>query len=143
MDHLVSLLQFKTSTYKYMKFKKTTLFTNSKGFAEFGEEWIELDQGTEQARLSALMQSGGYQIRQSPVGFKSEFHVSTTPQWVFILSGQMQISLQDGTSKTFSPGEHFYSNDLLPAGVTFDPKIHGHWSRQLGEMPLVTLFVRA
>jgi len=125
-----------------MKFKKITLFTNSKGFAEFGEELIELDQGSEQARLSALMQSDGFQIRQSPVGFKSEFHVSTTPQWVFILSGQMQIGLQDGTSKIFSPGEHFYSNDLLPAGATFDPKTHGHWSRQVGDTPLVTLFVR-
>jgi hypothetical protein len=126
-----------------MKFKKITLFTNSKGFAQFGEEDIELDQGSDHARLSALMQSGGYQLRHSPVGFKSEFHVSPHPQWVFILGGQMQIGLQDGTSKIFSPGEHFYSNDLLPSGATFDPKIHGHWSRQLGEEPLVTLFVRA
>ncbi len=125
-----------------MKFKKITLFTNSKGFAEFGEESVELDQGSEQARLSALMQSGGYQLRQSPVGFRSEFHVSPHPQWVFILAGQMQIFLQDGSSKIFSPGEHFYSNDLLPPGATFDPTIHGHWSRQVGDVPLVTLFVR-
>ena len=125
-----------------MKFKQITLFTNKNGFAEFGEELIELDQGSEQARLSTLMQSGGYQLRQSPVGFKSEFHVSTHPQWVFILSGQMQINLQDCSSKTFSPGEHFYSNDLLPEGATFDPKVHGHWSRQVGDSPLVTLFVR-
>jgi hypothetical protein len=26
--------------------------------------------------------------------------------------------------------------------VTFDPAVHGHWSRQLGDEPLVTLFVR-
>ena len=125
-----------------MKFKQITLFTNSKGLAEFGEQYVELNQGSEQARLSMLMQSGGYQIRHSPVGFQSEFHVSTYPQWVFILSGQMQIGLQDGSSKTFSPGEHFYSNDLLPNGATFDSKIHGHWSKQVGDSPLVTLFVR-
>jgi hypothetical protein len=127
---------------KIMKFKQIKLFTNDNGFAEFGEEWIELDQGSEQARLSALMQSGGYQLRHSPVGFRSEFHVSPHPQWVFILSGQMQIGLQDGSSKTFSPGEHFYSADLLPQGASFDPKMHGHWSRQVGDSPLVTLFVR-
>jgi hypothetical protein len=125
-----------------MKFKQITLFTNSKGFAEFGEQYVELNQVSEQARLSMLMQSGGYQLRHSPVGFQSEFHVSTYPQWVFILSGQMQIGLQDGSSKTFSPGEHFYSNDLLPNGATFDSKIHGHWSKQVGDSPLVTLFVR-
>ena len=33
-------------------------------------------------------------------------------------------------------------NYLLPQGATFDPAIHGHWSRQVGDDPLVTLFVR-
>jgi len=125
-----------------VKFKKTILFTNPQGFAEFRQEDIDLDQGSEQARLSSLMQSPGYQLRSSPVGFKSDFHVTTTPQWVFILSGQMQIGLQDGSSKTFQPGEHFYSADLLPTGSVFNPQIHGHWSRQIGDIPLVTLFVR-
>jgi hypothetical protein len=54
----------------------------------------------------------------------------------------MEIGLQGGVSRIFQPGEHFYSADLLPAGATFDPAIHGHWSRQVGADPLVTLFVR-
>jgi hypothetical protein len=77
------------------------------------------------------------------VGFRSEFHVSTHPQWVFILQGQMEIGLQDGSSKVFGPGQHFFSTDLLPEGAVFDPAVHGHWSRQLGQEPLVTVFVRA
>ena len=31
----------------------------------------------------------------------------------------------------------------LPAGAVFDPRVHGHSSRLLGDVPLVTLFVRA
>jgi hypothetical protein len=54
----------------------------------------------------------------------------------------MEIGLQDGTSRVFHPGQHFYSADLLPAGASFDPKKHGHWSRQVGDVPLQTLFVR-
>ena len=54
----------------------------------------------------------------------------------------MEIGLQDGSSRVFAPGEHFYSADVLPAGATFDPALHGHWSRQVGGEPLVTLFVR-
>jgi hypothetical protein len=54
----------------------------------------------------------------------------------------MEIGLQDGSSRVFSRGDHFYSIDTLPAGATFDAKVHGHWSRQLGDEPLVTLFVR-
>jgi hypothetical protein len=123
-------------------FTQTVLFTDADGRARFKTETIALDQGTPQSRLSALMASGGLQLRESPVGFKSEFHVTTTPQWVFILQGQMEIRLQDGSSRVFGPGEHFYSNDVLPDGATFDPQLHGHASRQVGEQALVTAFVR-
>jgi hypothetical protein len=32
----------------------------------------------------------------------------------------MEIGLQDGSSRIFGPGEHFYSADTLPAGARFD-----------------------
>ena len=120
----------------------TVLFTDTDGRARFREEPLALDEGTPQARLSELMPTQGMQLRHSPVGFRSDFHVSRHAQWVFILQGQMQIGLQDGSGKVFSAGQHFYSADLLPEGAVFDPQLHGHWSRQLGEEPLVTLFVR-
>ena len=123
-------------------FNKITLFTDTDGFARFREEPMALSEGKPQARLSQLMSSDGYQLRHSPVGFRSTFHCSDHTQWVFILSGHMEIGLQDGSSRVFSPGEHFYSADLLPAGATFDDKVHGHWSRQVGQDPLVTLSVR-
>ena len=94
-------------------------------------------------RLSPLAASSGYQLRQSPVGFRSEFHCTVHPQWLFVLSGCMEIGLQDGSTWQFGPGSHFYSADTLPEGAVFDPKLHGHWSRQVGDEALVTLFVRA
>ena len=118
------------------------LFTDTDGRARFREDTLPLPEGKPQSRLSTLMASGGYQFRHSPVGFRSEFHCTTTPQWLFILGGQMEIGLQDGSSRTFGPGEFFYSGDVLPEGATFDDKVHGHWSRQVGDEPLVTLFVR-
>jgi len=123
-------------------FLKTILFTDTDGCARFRMETIALSEGKPQTRLSQLMGSGGYQLRHSPVGFRSDFHCSENPQWVFILSGHMEIGLQDGSSRVFSAGDHFYSEDTLPAGATFDAKVHGHWSRQLGDQALVTLFVR-
>ena len=124
------------------QFTKVILFTDTDGRAKFRDEPVALPQGNPQAMLSTLFPSGGYQIRHSPVGFRSQFHCTTTPQWVFILGGQMEIGLQDGTSRIFKPGDHFYSVDVLPNGATFDAAIHGHWSRQLGTEPLTTLFVR-
>jgi len=123
-------------------FTQIILFTDTDGRARFREESIALTEGRPAAQLSPLMPSGGYQLRHSPVGFRSEFHCTENPQWVFILGGQMEIGLQDGTSRVFSPGEHFYSADVLPAGSTFDATLHGHWSRQVGTEPLVTVFIR-
>jgi hypothetical protein len=123
-------------------FTKIVLFTDADGRARWREEALPLAEGRPQARLSALMASGGYQLRESPVGFRSDFHCTGEPQWVFILRGRMEIGLQDGSSRVFGPGEHFYSADTLPPGATFDPTVHGHWSRQLGDVPLQTLFVR-
>jgi hypothetical protein len=132
------LLKYHTMT----TFTKVTLFTDTDGRARFREEAIPLDQGTPQARLSAALPASACQLRHSPVGFRSTFHCTTTPQWVFILGGQMEIGLQDGSSRVFSSGEHFHSADVLPAGASFDAGVHGHWSRQVGSEPLVTLFVR-
>ena len=123
-------------------FIQVVLFTDTDGRARFRENAIALDLGSPQTRLSEVFVSGGYQLRTSPVGFRSQFHCTTAPQWCFILGGQMEIGLQGGVSRTFKPGEHFYSADVLPKGTTFDPTIHGHWSCQVGVDPLVTLFVR-
>ena len=123
-------------------FTQVVLFTDTDGRARFRESSIALDQGSPQSMLSEVFASGGYQLRTSPVGFRSQFHCTGAPQWCFILGGRMEIGLQGGVSRIFKPGEHFYSADLLPEGATFDPAIHGHWSCQLGADPLVTLFVR-
>jgi hypothetical protein len=124
-------------------FTKIILFTDHDGRARWREEPVALSEGKPQALLSPLQPSGGYQLRMSPVGFRSDFHCTETPQWVFILGGQMEIGLQDGSSRVFKPGEHFFSDDRLPPGAAFDPRLHGHWSRQLGPDPLITLFMRA
>jgi hypothetical protein len=123
-------------------FIKVILFTDRDGRAKFRGEEIALADGTAQSRLSVLFPSAGYQLRQSPVGFRSDWHCTAKPQWVFILAGEMEIGLRDGSSRLFRPGEHFYSADTLPEGASFDAKVHGHWSAQRGDEPLVTLFVK-
>ena len=123
-------------------FTKVVLFTDGDGRAKFREERVALTEGSAQARLSTLAPATGYQLRQSPVGFRSEFHCTPRPQWVFVLRGEMEIGLQDGSSRRFSPGEHFFSADVLPEGARFDPRVHGHRSAQRGPAPLVTLFLK-
>ncbi|WP_439587838.1 hypothetical protein [Hydrogenophaga sp.] len=123
-------------------FNQVILYTDVSGLARFRESPIALSEGSPAARLSALLPATACQLRESPVGFRSEFHCTPAPQWLFVLQGFMEIGLQDGSWRAFGPGQHFYSADTLPEGATFDPTVHGHRSRQVGDEPLVTLFVR-
>lgn len=123
-------------------FTKVELFTDTDGRARFRDEEIPLTEGNPASRLSEIQPASGVQFRQSPVGFRSQMHCTGAPQWVFILGGAMEIGLADGSSRVFLAGEHFYSADVLPEGASFDPAIHGHWSRQVGNHPLVTMFVK-
>ena len=124
-------------------FTKVILETGPDGRARFRDEAVLLTEGKPQARLSPLMPSAGLQLRESPVGFRSDFHCTETPQWLFVLKGAMEIGLQDDSTRVFRTGDHFFSADTLPTGAVFDAKRHGHWSRQVGDEPLVTVFVRA
>jgi hypothetical protein len=124
------------------RLRQVVLYTDHDGYARFREEDIVLPEGTPMSRLSAPRAASSAQWRQSPPGFQSEFHCTISPQWTFILAGQMEIALRDGSARVFSAGEFFFSNDTLPDGDTFDPARHGHKSRQLGNEPLVTLFIR-
>ncbi len=123
-------------------FKNIILYTDVDGRAKFREEEIALPGGSPKAMLSELFPSAGFQVRHSPPGVSSDFHCTTTAQWLVVLGGQMEIGLQDGSTRLFKAGDHFFSNDLLPAGAVFDRMVHGHSSRVVGDEPLITLFVR-
>ena len=123
-------------------FTKIVLFTDFDGRARFREEAIPLDEGTSQAMFSKVLPAKGYQLRESPVGFRSDWHCTAQPQWVFILGGEMEIGVRDDAPRLFAAGQHFFAADVLPPDTPFDRSVHGHWSAQRGASPLVTLFVK-
>ncbi len=124
-------------------FTQVILETGPDGRARFVERAVPFTEGSPTSRLSAVLPSGGLQLRRSPAGFASTMHCTTHPQWLFVLEGRMEIGLADGSVRVFGPGQHFYSDDTLPAGASFDPTVHGHRSRALDDQPLVTAFVRS
>ncbi|MGY8638519.1 hypothetical protein RAD15_39250 [Bradyrhizobium sp. 14AA] len=122
-------------------FTKIILFTDSDGRARFREENIDLSEGSPLSRLSPPVACSSYRLRKSPADFSYDFHCMGSACWIIILGGQMEIILQDGSSRIFKPGDCFYAADVLPAGAVFDKKVHGHASRGAGPDPLVTMFV--
>ena len=123
-------------------FTKVVLYTDRDGVARFREEEVLLTEGAPPTLLSPVYPASGYQLRRSEVGFRSDWHCTPAPQWVFVLEGEMEIELRDGTKRVFRAGEHFFSTDTVPAGAGFDAALHGHRSAQRGSRALVTLFVK-
>jgi hypothetical protein len=117
------------------------LNTGNDGYAYWKEELLPLNEGDSITKLSEIMDSHGHQLRHSPAGFHSEFHCTKEPQYVFILQGQMKITLRNDTYKIFEPGQHFYSNDVCPIGQEISD-IYGHKSENVSDVPLITLFIK-
>ena len=61
------------------EFTKVVLFTDTDGKAKFKEETIAMAEGNPQSQLTEIFSAEGYQLRYSPVGFRSQFHVTGKP----------------------------------------------------------------
>jgi hypothetical protein len=119
------------------------LETSADGRSRFREETVALKEAKPMLFLSAALPGGSVMLRQSPLGYSMDFHPTVSPQWTFVLGGALEIGLPDGTSRVFRTGGVLYATDTTPPGVTFDPKVHGHNSRTVGDEPLVAVLVRA
>ena len=83
------------------------LFTDRDGRARWREEQVPLTEGNPQAMLSQVFPCGGYQLRASPVGFRSQWHCTPKPQWVFILGGENGDRLARREIAHLPAGDHF------------------------------------
>ncbi|HSW16495.1 MAG TPA: hypothetical protein VLJ86_04660 [Ramlibacter sp.] len=123
-------------------FTKVILETGPDGRSRFRDEVVPLAENKPLLFLTERMSGGNVQIRVSPRGYSMDFHCTTSPQWTFVLSGTLEIGLVDGSARQFRAGDHLFAVDTLAPGATFDPKVHGHNSRQVGDEAVVTALVR-
>lgn len=125
------------------EFTQVVLEAGPDGRSRFREEPLSLQEAKPGLFLSAAMPGGKVMLRNSPPGYAMDFHRTVSPQWTFMLSGALEIGLPDGSSRVFRAGDVLYATDMAPSGVPFDPSIHGHNSRTVGDEPVVAVLVRA
>lgn len=121
----------------------TVLETGPDGRSRFREETSTLREPKPMLFLSEPMAGGQVMLRQSPPGYRMDFHPTVSPQWTFMLGGALEIGLTDGTKRVFRAGDVLFATDTTPPDVTFDPTFHGHDSRTVGDEPVVAVLVRA
>lgn len=89
-------------------------------------------------RINAL----NFRLRESQVGYKTDFHMAGDPTLIIVQQGTLRISLQNGESQDFTAGDMFIAKDYLPKHISFDKTVHGHRAEVIGEQPLKAVHIK-
>ncbi len=114
---------------------------DGRGASEFCTKAVTLS-GDEYRRLSDQLAAVNFRLRSSGAQYQSGVHVAGDPTLLIILHGEIEISLQSGSTKRFAKGDMFIAEDYLDQDVEFDEKLHGHKARVIGDDGLRALHLK-
>lgn len=80
----------------------------------------------------AIQADANLVFRCPPVDNFVDWHTSPRRQYVFVLAGQMEIGIGDGTVRRFRPGDVVLADDLTG---------RGHTTRSVGGVPCISAAV--
>ena len=92
--------------------------------------------------LSARIDAQNFRLRERSPGYESDWHVAGDPTLIAVQHGTIRITLRDGSYKDFTAGDTFIAADYLPAGVAFDPLLHGHKAAVVGDLAFQAVHVK-
>ena len=72
----------------------------------------------EESHNVALQAGANLVFRCFPADYWSDWHTAPRRQYIFILVGQMEIGIGDGTARRFGPGDVVLADDLTGQGHT-------------------------
>jgi quercetin dioxygenase-like cupin family protein len=67
---------------------------------------------------AALQAGANLMFRSFAADYFSDWHTAPRRQYIFILAGQMEIGIGDGTTRQFGPGDVVLADDLTGKGHT-------------------------
>jgi len=90
------------------------IYTGHDGHTHF--EYLPLP--AEESHNVALQAGANLVFRCFPADYWSDWHTAPRRQYIFILAGQMEIGIGDGTTRRFGPGDVVLADDLTGQGHT-------------------------
>jgi hypothetical protein len=90
------------------------IYTGQDGQTHFED----LPQPAEGSHNVALQAGASLVFRRFPADYWSDWHTAPRRQYIFILAGQMEIGIGDGTTRRFGPGDVVLADDLTGKGHT-------------------------
>src|SRR5262249_53487974 len=90
------------------------LYTGHDGQTHFEDLTIPL----EDVQSVAIQAGTNIVFRRFPADYFSDWHTAPRRQYIFVLSGSMEIGIGDGTTRRFGPGDVVCADDLSGQGHT-------------------------
>ncbi len=95
-----------------------------------------------QMLLSDQIASKNFRLRESKVGYETDWHLSGDPTLIIIQKGILRIILQNDEYLDFKSGEMFIAADKLPDNTSFNKSIHGHRAVVVGDENLLATHIK-
>lgn len=92
----------------------TRIYTGSDGQTHFEDLQIPANE----IQNIAIQAGAALVFRRFPADYFSDWHTAPRRQYIFVLSGQMEIGIGDGSTRRFGPGDVVLADDLTGQGHT-------------------------
>ncbi len=90
------------------------MYTGNDGQTHFED----LHMPAEAIQNVAIQAGSDIVFRRFPADYFSDWHTAPRRQYIFVLSGQMEIGIGDGTTRRFGPGDVVLADDMTGKGHT-------------------------
>lgn len=110
----------------------TRIFADENGESHFEEVDVPLADGGSIGRVSDTMPATGIILRETDGTYDYSWHNPPQRRYVIMLRGRVEMTVSDGESRVFVPGEIVLLEDTTG---------RGHRSRALDGTPRETVFV--
>jgi quercetin dioxygenase-like cupin family protein len=90
------------------------LYTGNDGQSHFEDLFLP----AEESHNVAIQAGANLVFRRFPADYFGNWHTAPQRQYIFILAGQMEIGIDDGTTRRFGPGDVVLADDRTGQGHT-------------------------
>ena len=112
--------------------KITRLYTGLDGKSHFEDVDIPLNNIIGAQKMSEQRNATGIIFRETSGDYDLDWHNAPRRQYIINLEGGVEIAVDEGDSRTFSPGDVFLAEDTTG---------RGHKSRAVDNLPRKSIYV--
>jgi len=97
------------------------VYSDSKGESHFADEeisfkLIDYSPPAPPVSVSERIDAEGIVFLSSPSGWFGDWHPAPRRQFIFVLSGELEVEVSDGEKRRFGPGSIFFVEDTVGKG---------------------------